>query len=238
MATESITSRPGLSVRERRQRNHEEMRVGILEVAREIMREQGVAALSLNEIARRVGITPPALYTYFSGKMALYDALYRMGIRLFIEAEEELRATTAPDWERIGAWFALRLALAEKHPDLYHLVFDVPIPGFVLTPESLDEVRLLYDVTVWSIGDVIEAEVMRPNLPPEEATHLLITMRLGLVAAHVGKHRLVSPPDRFPRLVPEMVTVLRAAWEPKYDKSQQDSASEKGRGAIQLGRKA
>jgi AcrR family transcriptional regulator len=238
MATGSITSTRGLSVRERRQRNHEEMRTGILEVAREIMREQGVAALNLNEIARRVGITPPALYTYFPSKMALYDELYRMGIRLFRGAEEELWRTTAPDWERIHAWFALRLALAEEQPDLYHLVFDVPVPGFVLTPESLDEVRQLYDVTVGSIAEVIEVGAMRPNLPPEEATHLLITMRLGLVAAHIGKHRLVSPPDGFARLVPEMVAVLRAAWEPKDDRSQQNSAGEKGRGAIQLGHKA
>jgi AcrR family transcriptional regulator len=238
MATESITSRRGLSVRERRQRNHEEMRTGILEVARDIMREQGVAALNLNEIARRVGITSPALYTYFPSKMALYDELYRMGIRFFLEAEEELWRTTAPDWERIHAWFALRLALAEEQPDLYHLVFDVPVPGFVLTPGSLDEVRRFYHVMVRGIAEVIEAGAMRPNLSPEEATHLLITMRLGLVAAHIGKHRMVSPPDRFGRLVDEIVAVLRAAWEPQDDGSLQDSAGEKGRGAIQLGHKA
>src|SRR5215218_3497420 len=130
MTTESITSARGLSVRERRQRNHEEMRTGILEVARDIMREQGVAALNLNEIARRVGITPPALYTYFPSKMALYDELYRMGARLLREAEEERQRTTTPDWERIEAWFAQRVAQAEEHPDLYHLIFDVPIPGF------------------------------------------------------------------------------------------------------------
>ncbi len=148
MATESITGTRGLSVQERRQRNREEMRAGILAVAREIMREQGVGALNLNEIARRIGITPPALYTYFPSKMALYDALYRLGFRLFMEPEAELWRTTAPDWGRIQAWFALRLALAEEHPDLYHLVFDVPIPGFEPTPESLEEVRRFYDATV------------------------------------------------------------------------------------------
>src|SRR5829696_9240288 len=138
MTTELITSPRGLSVRERRQRNHEEMRTGILEVARDIMREQGVAALNLNEIARRVGITPPALYTYFPGKMALYDALYRMGIRLFLVAEEELWRTTEPTWERISAWFTLRLALAEKHPDLYQMVYENAIPGFMPAPESME----------------------------------------------------------------------------------------------------
>ena len=221
MATESITSARGLSVRERRQRNHDEMRAGILAAAREIMREQGVAALTLNEVARRVGITPPALYTYFASKMALYDVLYRMGIRLFCEGEEELRRTTAPDWERIQRWFAQRLALAEEHPDLYHLVFDVPIPGFVPTSESLDEVRRLYETTVRSVAEVIEAGVMRPNLPPEQATDLLLSMRLGIVAAHLGKHRRLPPPDRLARLVPEFVAVLRAAWQPEDDGSEQ-----------------
>jgi AcrR family transcriptional regulator len=222
MTTESVTSTRGLSVRERRQRNREEMRTGILAVAREIMREQGVAALSLNEIARRMEITPPALYTYFPGKMALYDELYRTGIRLFREAEEELRATTAPDWERIHAWFAQRLALAEEHPDLYHLVFDVPIPGFVPTPESIQEVRRLYDATVCGVAEMIEAGAIRPNLPPEQATDLLLSMRLGIVAAHVGKHRRLPPPDRIARLVPEVVAVLRAAWQPKDGRSDQD----------------
>jgi AcrR family transcriptional regulator len=238
MVTEVIPSTRGFSVRERRQRNHEEMRTGILAVARDIMREQGVAALNLNETARRLGITPPALYTYFPSKMALYDALYQIGIRLFREAEEELWRTTAPNWERIHAWFTLRLVLAEKHPDLYHLVFDVPIPGFELSPESLEEVRQLYEAAVGGFTEVIEAGVMQPKLSPEEATHLLITMRLGLVAAHVGKHRLVSPPDRFARLVDEIVAVLRAAWEPKGNWSQQDAADEKGGGTSELGRKA
>src|SRR3954466_7298327 len=106
MATKSVTGTRGLSVQERRQRNREEMQDGILAVAREIMREQGVAALSMNEIARRVGITPPALYNYFPSKLALYDALYRLGIRIFIGADETVWQTTAPDWDRIEAWFA------------------------------------------------------------------------------------------------------------------------------------
>jgi AcrR family transcriptional regulator len=222
MATETLTGTRGLSVRERRQRNREEMRGGILAVAREIMREQGIAALNLNEIARRVGMTPPALYTYFPSKMALYDELYRVGIRLFLEGEEEVRRTTVPDWNRIYAWFAQRLALAEEHPDLYHLVFDVPIPGFVPTPESLEEVRRLYDAAVSGIAEVIEAGVMRPNLPPAQAADLLLSMRLGIVASHVGKLRQLPPPERIARLVPELVAVLRSAWQPTDDGSRQN----------------
>ncbi len=209
---QASSSTRGLSVSERRARNRQEMCAGILDVAREIMREQGIAALNLNEIARRVGITPPALYTYCPGKMALYDALYRMGLQLFRQAEEELWRTTAPDWERIRAWFELRLRLAEENPELYHMVFDDPIPGFVPTPESMEEVRRIYAAAVRGIADVIEAGAMRPRLPAEQVTDLLLTVRRGIVAEHMGKHRRVDPPDRFARLVPEVLAVLRAAW--------------------------
>lgn len=219
-------ARRGLSARERRARNREEMCAGILDIAREIMREQGIAALNLNEVARRAGITTPALYTYFPGKMALYDALYRMGIQLFREAEEELWRTTQPDWERIRAWFELRLRLVEENPELYHMVFDDPIPGFVPTPQSMDEVRLIRDAAVRGIGEVIAAGVIRPGLPAEEVTDLLFTMRRGIVAEHMGKHRRIEPPDRFARLIPEVLALLWAAWRP--DATQPSAGPEDG----------
>jgi AcrR family transcriptional regulator len=78
------------SPKERRQRNREEMIAAILDAARTVMREEGVAALNLHEVARRVGLRTPSLYEYFPGKMALYDALYRFGIRLYAAGREHL----------------------------------------------------------------------------------------------------------------------------------------------------
>ncbi len=223
MTTPSAPDGRDLSLRHRRQRNREEMREAVLDVAREIMRERGIAALNLNEIARRIGITPPALYTYFPGKMALYDALYRAGLQLFREAEEELWRTTHPDWERIRAWFELRLALAQEHPDLYHMVFDDPIPGFVPTAASMEEVRKITQAAVRGVTEVIEAGVMVPGLPPERVTDILFTMRRGIVAEHLGKHRRVQPEDRFARLIPDVLAILQVAWRPRLLPGQTDS---------------
>src|SRR5215472_6791924 len=80
----------------RRRRHRAEVVGVILDAARAVMREQGVAALNLNEVARRVGMRTPSLYEYFDGKMALYDALFALGVRLFRE--------------RMGAVFAADLA--------------------------------------------------------------------------------------------------------------------------------
>src|SRR5919206_4959330 len=70
-----------LSPSERRQRNRQEMLDAILLNARALMREEGVAALSLRELARRLRFTVQALYKYYPSKAALYDAVFREGIR-------------------------------------------------------------------------------------------------------------------------------------------------------------
>src|SRR5512144_2257264 len=108
----------------------------ILAAARVVMREEGVAALNLNEIARRLGVTGQALAKYYPNKAALYDALFLLGHRLFREAEEEIWRTTRPDWERVRQWFEVRLALAEENPDLYFLIWGGSIPGFTPSEAS------------------------------------------------------------------------------------------------------
>ena len=80
-----------LSPQQRRLRNREEMIATIVQAARDIMREEGVAALNLNEIARRLGMKPPSLYEYFPNKMALYDHLFLLGTRLFLEKVAEVQ---------------------------------------------------------------------------------------------------------------------------------------------------
>lgn len=215
MAVDVTSSTRGLSLEERRARNREEMRAGILAIAREIMREQGTAGLNLNEIARRMGVKAPALYTYFPGKAALYDELYRLGIGLLIDAEVELRHTAPAGWERIERWFELRVSFANSDPDLFHLIFDAPMPGFTPSPESLEQVRELYRAISESIADVVAAGVMHPSLSLVEVTDLLISMRLGIVASHVGRHRQLPTPQRLDALVPSIVEVLKAAWEPR-----------------------
>src|SRR5215213_10919752 len=64
---------------DRRQRRRQETIAEVVDVAAEIMAEQGVVGLSVGEVARRMGIRPPSLYVYFPSKHALYDALFARG---------------------------------------------------------------------------------------------------------------------------------------------------------------
>jgi AcrR family transcriptional regulator len=59
-----------------RAKRREGARQEILAVAWEVARERGVAGLTLREVAARVGMRAPSLYTHFDSKHAIYDAMY------------------------------------------------------------------------------------------------------------------------------------------------------------------
>jgi AcrR family transcriptional regulator len=71
--------------RDRRAERREATRREILDVAWEIARRDGLAAITLREVADRVGMRSPSLYSHFESKNAIYDAM-------FAEAWTELSA--------------------------------------------------------------------------------------------------------------------------------------------------
>ena len=51
-------------------------RAEILEAAWELAQEQGLAEFTLRDLAERVGMRAPSLYTHFESKNAIYDAMF------------------------------------------------------------------------------------------------------------------------------------------------------------------
>ncbi len=157
----------------------------------------------------------PSLYKYFPSKFALYEALFRMALRLFRESEEHIWNTSQPIWERIEAWFETRLRLVQEHPDLYHLFLDNPVPGFLPSPESLEEVRKIRTPGVQAITEAMDAGLIATHLTPDRVLDLLLAMRRGILAEHLGKEtHLPVGDERFHSLIPEVLALLKAAWAP------------------------
>lgn len=202
---------------ERRRRIRQETIASILDAAQDIMREQGVAALNLHEVARRMGMRPQSLAEYFPTKAAMYDTLYGKAIHLAREGDDRAFVEHGPDWGRVQAWFENRLAFAEEHPELYHLALDMPVPGFVPSEESKQTVRDLLASARRGLTEVIEAGIMEPGMPPERAVDILLTARHGIIAEQVGKVPVAPERSaRFRSLIPDVIAVYRAAWEPRH----------------------
>src|SRR5215468_8381040 len=80
------------STRDRRAERRESTRAEILAAAWELARTQGLAGLSLRDVARKIGMQPPSLYWYFNSKHAIYDAMFAEGNR------ELLARMKAAEW--------------------------------------------------------------------------------------------------------------------------------------------
>lgn len=201
---------------ESRGRNRDRMVAAILDAAREVMREEGVAALNLNEVARRVGVRTPSLYEYFPGKDAVYDALFKVGVRLWSHRVEELRGTEfGSPWELLRAIFEAYLDFADEHPEMYQLIHERHVPGFEPSPESLAESVRLTEAGVEAIKEWIDRGDLVAGLSADEAFDLVIAMMHGLTGAHVANQPGDRSPDsRFRRLLPAAIVLFEAAWSP------------------------
>lgn len=107
----------------------------ILDAAWTVAREQGLAALTLREVADRVGIRAPSLYSHFDSKHAIYDAMFG---ECWQELLEVNRAVELPDSPRAALQVMARTYFDFATADLArHQLMDVrAVPGFTPTAES------------------------------------------------------------------------------------------------------
>ncbi|MER0482176.1 TetR/AcrR family transcriptional regulator [Streptomyces sp. Edi2] len=109
-----------------RERYRAQVRAEITERAWEQIATAGASALSLNAIAKQMGMSGPALYRYFASRDDLITELVREAYRSLAET---FRTASANDADLAGLAHALRdWALAD--PQRYFLVYGTPIPGY------------------------------------------------------------------------------------------------------------
>ncbi len=123
-----------LPKRDRRAERKEGTRAEILDVAWAQVRADGLAALSLRDLARAVGMQAPSLYSYFDSKHAIYDAMYAQGAREFVEAEQSDELGEPLEGLKQLARFFVGFCAAD--PARYLLLFQRTIPGFEPSAKS------------------------------------------------------------------------------------------------------
>lgn len=204
-----------LSPSERRQRNRQEMLDAISLHARQIMREQGVAALSLREVARRLRFTVQALYKYYPSKAALYDALFLEGTRIAAGHWDTAMAGHDTFWGKLEAGLEAIMRFAHDYPELNELTFSRTVPGFEPSVESMQESLQLLEGFDRIIREAVERGELRSDVPPTVVRDLYLAMLDGLTRQHVA-----NEPDtpigsgRYGSLIPAAIAVFRTAWDP------------------------
>jgi AcrR family transcriptional regulator len=184
------------TTRDRRAERREATRAEILEAAWELAQEQGLAGLSLRDVAAKVGMRPPSLYWYFESKNAVYDAMFAEGNR------ELLSRMAVLDWpaEPRAMLRAMARAFVEfsaQDPPRAQLLFQRTIPDFEPSAES-------YALAVQVLHDA-RARVATAGVTEPAHFDLWTALVSGL-----GSQQLANDPggDRWLALVDEAVDMF------------------------------
>jgi AcrR family transcriptional regulator len=197
----------------RRERRRLETIEEVLDVAVDVMTEQGVAGLSIGEVARRMGIRPPSLYVYFDSKNALYDAVFARGAaaatRVAAAAYEDIapdvtdaRDALLPVGEAFVKW-------AVEHPAYSHLLFWRPVPGYEPSPEAYAASVDLMTLTTEFFDGLRRQRLLRTDVPLEQ-----VVRDWTIVISGVISQQLSNAPDesfhtgRFTTALPAVVAMF------------------------------
>jgi AcrR family transcriptional regulator len=201
---------------DRRARRRQETIREILDIARDVMTEEGVNGLSLAEVARRLGVKPPSLYKYFPSLMAIYDALFLEGQRENLEvmrsgmqgAEPGLDALIA-GLDASGQWGLDNRALAE-------LLFWRPVPSFTPSSEAFAVSMEMVELQRGALADAVAKGELGPGANDESAIYLVSTLIAGALGQAIANEpELPWGEGRFSSWFPTLMRLLPAAFPPE-----------------------
>jgi AcrR family transcriptional regulator len=204
---------------DRRARRRRETIEEILEVAVEVMTEDGVAALSLAEVARRMGLRPPSLYQYFPSKAAIYNALFAQGARRVAAAAVEAEAAELDGADPLARLRTFQDGFCRwciENPVLTQLLFWRTVPGFEPSPESFAPAVAHLEELRSRLRAAVAAGQLAPQAASEEAVALFTCLVSGVVAQQFANEPDASyEQGRFTRLVPTVFDMFIARYAPK-----------------------
>ena len=121
-----------------RQRRHEQTRREILDAAWTLAERNGIAGLSLREVARNVGMQAPSIYTYFESKDALFDAMFTEAYLQLGEATDEWsdRIDGFETDEAMAYLIQEWIRFCQASPARYQLMFTRTLPGWEPSPDA------------------------------------------------------------------------------------------------------
>jgi AcrR family transcriptional regulator len=111
-------------------------RAAILAAALDLADEQGLAAVTMNAVAKRLDVTPMALYRHVADKAALLDGLVETLLTRLPPPAPEL-----PWDERLRATAHGIRAVAREHPDVFPLLLTRPVatPGALQVRDAIHQ---------------------------------------------------------------------------------------------------
>ncbi|QLJ02548.1 TetR/AcrR family transcriptional regulator [Streptomyces sp. NEAU-sy36] len=170
--------------------HHGNLRTVLLEQAEVVLRERGIDALSLRELAREAGVSHGAPRSHFIDRGALLDALAERGFIRLADRIREAASREPEDHARaLHAAASEYLAFAERDPALLDLMFATKVG------EPSEAVRGAAERLFGTMTDIMNAGVEAGAYDADDVGRLtlLLSATVQGIAALVTSRRITTP---------------------------------------------
>ena len=180
-----------MSLAKWKEREREQRQNDIINAARKLLADKDFDEVSMDEIAREVGLGKSTLYLYFKNKESLYFAIVLRGIRIWDEMIKEEVKKGNTGLEKLKLYGNANKEFSDKYPDYFRLLYS---PTSIKKQFDMDkmnsseefrEVRELFKeimfVGIDSIQKGIDEGEIKPDVDPVEAAILLSVIFNGKV---------------------------------------------------------
>jgi AcrR family transcriptional regulator len=184
--------------RDRRAERHEAIRQEILDAAWDAAHQAGIAGLTLRDIATRVGMQQPSLYSHFASKQAIYDSMFQQAWQAYLDhARASIAGLPAEPRARL-------IAIAEDYFDFAvadlprHQLMDVNVvPNFQPSREAYAPAVQVYQVMLDQLRGM--------GITAQEDADIYTALIGGLV-----NQQLANDPggQRWRRLIPRVINMF------------------------------
>ena len=157
-----------------------------LDHAERIVAERGAGAVTIAEIARRMGMRPPSLYKYFPSLHGVYDALFARGNARLASYVDDAVRNLDPGLDRLLEATRAIVRWSMLHRGLAPLLFWRPIPGFEPSPASYALAQHLVERSRADLATAVRRGELAPHADTDEVFRLFTSLSAGLCSQQMA----------------------------------------------------
>ncbi len=138
----------------------EKIKRKILDAALAILFEEGFDDLSMRKLGRKLGMTAPNIYNYYSGKDELYLTIQTMGFERIGERFEQIVSEHCLPVDQFSAMVDAYLEFGMANPDYYSIMFSRNTPKYIdYIGTKLEPIAFKEKEAALKVADIVSAVI-------------------------------------------------------------------------------
>jgi AcrR family transcriptional regulator len=198
-----------MGIKERRDRERQELKQNILAAAREIAAHEGWQAVTIRKVAERIEYSPPTIYEHFGSKEAILQELIQEGFQaLLSELYRALTAAGEPE-ARLLRMARTYWEFAWTYPELYQVMHGLGGVPFCSDVDPI-EAKQAFSALAEVLQDLAPATMSDADSQGEAVDIIWGTLH-GLISLTMAE-QITGGQERGARLAQHAMRVLLAGW--------------------------